>query len=112
MQRDIFKMRKEIENLPESKLFQNIDSLKSTIDVFQGNSKEIIDLYNRINLSPMNYFPNNRHRDSYSLEARNYIHEMKRLLHNYVSSVYTLIDNTRSFYNRYSKEWQKFPTQL
>jgi hypothetical protein len=105
MRKDIFEIKKELENLPETKLFKNIISLKSTISIFEGNTNELIELLNKINLIPIDYFMNNRREGSLSLEATKNIFEVKRLLHNFVSSVYTLVDNTRAFYQIYRRTW-------
>lgn len=88
-----FDLIEEMESLNGYKIIQEIESLEATHYVFKQNFNDLIEKIKEYESDIRIWYVKNRH-----LLHQTQI-EILRLLHNYASSVLTLIDHTRKFRN-------------
>jgi hypothetical protein len=95
----------ELIQMPEWQMMNKIESLQLSFRIFSINAKQLI---NHISITED---PNEMHLSA--LENRHHLHEyqyeLSRLLHNFTSSAFSLVDHTRRFYNKFYREKKIFP---
>lgn len=104
--KQIIELMDKRNSMPEFKMLLKLKSLESSLYVFRKNYKELRDLLIKhsdtreaIRLRQAGKKP----------EMRLFLYEIARLLHNYVTSVKSLVAHTRIIYREIYKEPEKFP---
>lgn len=105
-----------IEQSREMDIYRSLESLKSSFQVFEGNSAELVKLLEPLEDPREALFKYANPDKSENLD--NLIKETKRLLHNFLASAKSLIDHTRVIVNRlypedheFRGEYQRKPNQ-
>jgi len=101
----IIDLTKELHNMPEFKLMQQIKKLDNSLDIFKGNYAELRKL-----LTTKYNMP-----EAVSICDVKNIHliyarqrEVRRLLHNFVAAAKLQVDNTRRIYEKLYKKEEQF----
>ena len=104
--KQIIELIDKLNSMPEYKLLLRIKSLDASLHVFQGNFEELIsllikhsDVKEAVRLRGVGEKP----------EMRSLLYEIARLLHNFVTSVKSLIEHTRIIYREIYKRGKEFP---
>jgi len=98
-------LRKEIDSLPETELFETLNQHKKAFQIYKDNYTEYIEHYNEMNKMPMFYFKTEK--ENLPKRFRD-INKLERLIHNYIVSCYTLYDNRRNFNDNIISKFKKF----
>jgi hypothetical protein len=93
-------LRKELDTMPAVQNFRNINRFKVCIYVFETNANVLLEYLNKILSATFNAEQFFSSESTLENDAHN---EIARLLHNFFSSAFTLIDNSYSFYDRFYK---------
>jgi hypothetical protein len=91
------RLAQELRQMPEKRIQDEIHSVRSSVEVFRGNQRELVSFLAWCEQAPENedivYAAawSKREKQSY---------ELRRLLHNYVAAAMSLVDHTRVSHNR------------